>query len=136
MNTETTNTKVKPYIRPMPATWWLKRRPYLVFMLRELSSVFVAIYVVWFLLLLRKLSEGPEAYAAFLEGLRSPLAILFHFVALAFALLHTITWFNLTPQAMPIRRGEDRVPASLIILPNYVAWFVVSAVLVWIVLRG
>jgi fumarate reductase subunit C len=105
-------------------------------MLRELSSVFVAIYVVWFLVLLRKLSEGPEAYAAFLEGLRSPLAILFHVVALAFALLHTITWFNLTPQAMPIRRGEERVPAALIILPNYVAWFVVSAALVWIVLRG
>ncbi|HEX9596271.1 MAG TPA: hypothetical protein VF982_05275 [Anaerolineales bacterium] len=127
---------MKPYIRPMPVTWWLKRKPYLVFMLRELSSVFVAIYVVWFLLLLRKLSEGPEAYAAFLEGLRSPLAILYHFVALGFALLHTITWFNLTPQAMPIRRGEERVPASMIILPNYIAWFVVSAVLVWIVLRG
>ena len=131
-----TGEKMKPYVRPMPATWWLKRPNYLLFMLRELSSVFVAIYVVWFLLLLRKLSEGPEAYAAFLDGLRSPLAILYHLVALAFALLHTITWFNLTPQAMPIRRGEERVPASLIILPNYVAWLVVSAVLVWIVLRG
>jgi fumarate reductase subunit C len=105
-------------------------------MLREFSSVFVAIYAIWFLLLLRKISEGPEAYAAFLEGLRSPLAILYHFLALAFALLHTITWFHLTPQAMPVRRGEERVPASLIILPNYLAWLAVSVALVWIVVRG
>ena len=125
---------MKPYIRPMPASWWLKRSSYLLFMLRELSSVFVGGYVVIFLLMLRSLAQGPAQYEAFLAMLRSPLAILFHVVALAFALLHTITWFNLTPKAMAVWRGEDRLPAAMMIIPNYVGWVVVSGVIAWVVL--
>ena len=127
---------MKPYIRPMPATWWLKRSPYLLFMLREFSSVFVAAYVVIFLVMIRRLSEGQAAYQAFLASLQSPLAILFHIVALAFALFHTITWFHLTPKAMAVRIGEERVKPALIIAPNYAAWVVVSAVVAWILLKG
>ena len=127
---------MKPYIRPMPATWWLKRSPYLLFMLREFSSVFVAAYVVIFLVMIRRLSEGQAAYQAFLASLQSPLAILFHIVALDFALFHTITWFHLTPKAMAVRIGEERVKPALIIAPNYAAWAVVSAVVAWILLKG
>jgi fumarate reductase subunit C len=117
----------------MPATWWLKRPNYLLFMLRELSCVFVGAYAFWFLMMLRRLSEGRAAYEAFIYGLRSPLAILFHILALAFAVLHTVTWFQATPKAMAVRRGEERVPDSLIILPNYAAWLVISAIIFWIV---
>jgi fumarate reductase subunit C len=120
----------------MPVTWWLKRTPYVLFMLRELTSVFVAAYVVIFLVMIRRLSEGQAAYEAFLASLKSPLAISFHIVALAFALFHTITWFHLTPKAMAVRIGEERVKPALIIAPNYVAWVLVSAAVAWILLRG
>ena len=120
----------------MPLTWWMERTSYLIFMLRELSSVFIGAYAFWFLMMLKRLSDGPEAYAAFLEGLHSPLAILFHVAALAFAILHTVTWFQATPKAMAVRRGEERVPDSMIILPNYLAWIVLSAVVAWVILRG
>ena len=130
------NRTVKAYVRPMPLTWWTKRTPYLIFMLRELSSVFIAVYAVWFLFLLRRLSEGPEAFTAYVEQLRSPGCILFHIAALGFAILHTVTWFQATPRAMVIRRGEDRLPDSAIILPNYVAWIVISAVVAWVLVRG
>jgi fumarate reductase subunit C len=120
----------------MPATWWLKRTPYLLFMLREFTAVFVGAYVALFLVMIRRLNEGQAAYDAFLASLRSPLAILFHVVALAFALFHTITWFHLTPKAMAVRIGEERVKPALIIAPNYVAWAVVSAVVAWILLKG
>jgi fumarate reductase subunit C len=135
---------MKPYERSLPATWWLRRSPpwwlrrwpYFFFMLRELSSVFVAAYLVVFLVMIHRLSQGQDAYESFLATLKSPLAILFHVVALGFALLHTITWFNLTPKAIAIRRGEERVPAILVIAPNYVAWLVISAVIAWFVLKG
>jgi fumarate reductase subunit C len=127
---------MKPYIRPMPATWWLKQSSYLLFMLRELSCVFVGGYVVIFLLMIRNLSRGPAEYEAFMAMLRSPLAILFHVVALAFALLHTITWFQATPKAMAVWRGEERLPPAMMIIPNYVGWVVVSAVVAWVVLGG
>jgi fumarate reductase subunit C len=125
---------MKPYIRPMPASWWLKRRSYLLFMLREMSSIFVAGYVVLFLIMIRRLAQGPAEYEAFMAALRSPLAIVFHVVALAFALFHTITWFNLTPKAMAVWRGEERLPPAMMIVPNYVAWIVVSGVIAWIIL--
>ena len=127
---------MKPYVRPMPATWWLKRSPYLLFMLREFSSVFVAAYVVIFLVMIRRLNEGQAAYEAFLASLKSPLAISFHIVALAFAVFHTVTWFHLTPKAMAVRIGEERVKPALIIAPNYAAWAVVSAVVARILLKG
>src|SRR5206468_10337644 len=46
--------------------WWLQRRSYVVFVLRELSSVFVAWSVVFILLLVRAVGDGPRAYAGFL----------------------------------------------------------------------
>ena len=127
---------MKPYVRPMSGVWWLHRGSYLLFMLREISSVFIGVYLVMFLVMLNRLSQGPAAYDEFIAGLKSPLAILFHLVALAFALLHTLTWFHLTPKAMAVWSGEERVPAALIIAPNYVAWVVLSGVVAWFVLGG
>jgi fumarate reductase subunit C len=127
---------MKPYVRPMPATWWIQRRPYFIFMLRELSSVFIAAYLMLLLVMIHRVSQGPEAYLSFLRNLRSPAAIFFHVVALAFALLHTITWFNLTPQAVAVYVGEERVRPGLIIAPNYVAWVIASAIVAWFVLKG
>ena len=126
---------MKTLDRPMPASWWLERRPYFFYMVREATSIFVAAYVVVLLVMLHRLSQGPEAYAAFLEGLKSPAAILFHVVVLAFALFHTITWFQATPKAMAVWRGEQRLPAPMLIIPNYLAWIVISAILGWLILR-
>ena len=41
--------KSKLYHPAMSSTWWLKKSSYLLFMLRELSSVFIAIFLVVFL---------------------------------------------------------------------------------------
>jgi len=125
----------KPYVRPMPADWWLRRGSYLLFMLRELSSVFVALYVLELLCVADRSRGGPAALETFFTALQSPGWILFHSVVLAFALLHTITWFNLTPQAIDVRLGEEKVPAVLVAGANYAAWIVVSVVLGWILLR-
>ena len=126
---------MKTLDRPMPATWWLERKPYFIYMVREATSIFVAAYVVVLLVMLHRFSQGPEAYAAFLEGLKSPGAIVFHVVALAFALFHTITWFQATPKAVAVWKGEQRLPAPMLIIPNYVVWIIVSAILAWLILK-
>ena len=38
--------------------WWLERWPYFLFILREISSVFVAWFVVYLLLLVRAVARG------------------------------------------------------------------------------
>ena len=57
-------------------------------------------------------------------------------VALVAALYHSITWFALSPKAMVVRLGEQRVPPRLVVGANYAAWIVVSAIIAWIVLRA
>ena len=125
----------KPYTPKMDPTWWLRRTPYFLFMVRELTAVFIAAYCVILLLGLSAVKTGAGAYTDFLDDLRTPWAIAFHVVALVFAAYHSITWFNLTPKALVVRVGENRVPGVLIAGANYVAWAVVSAVLLWIVFR-
>ena len=124
------------YYPKLPTTWWLHRPAYVRFMLRELSSVFIAIFLVVFLLQLYQLRQGPEAYAAFLAKLSSPGWIVFHVVALAFALYHSITWFNLTAVVQVVRFGERQVPPRLVAAANYVLWVVVSLAILLFVLRG
>lgn len=130
---QTTPGTPKPYHQRIPATWWLKHPAYFRFMLREWSSVFVAAYAVVLLVMLNRLSHGPQAYEAFLACLKSWPSIVFHWVAFAFALLHTVTWFQATPQAMAVRFGEKRVPSALIVAANYVAWVAASAFVLWLV---
>ncbi len=118
--------------------WWLGRWPYMKFILRETSSIFVAFFVVVTLFQIRALGRGPQAYQAFQgqDGLGTPLMLLLDIISLLFVLFHTITWFNLTPKAMALRVRGKRLPDLLIVAPNYIAWLVVSAVVAWIVTGG
>jgi len=78
---------------------------------------------------LKQLAEGRASWEAFLEMLRSPWSIAFHVFALGFALYHSITWFNLTPKALPVQVGESFVPDAVIAGAHYAAWAVLSLVL-------
>lgn len=116
--------------------WWLGQWRYLKFILRELSSVFVALVVVLTILQVRALREGPQAYARFQHALRSPALISLSLVSLFFVVFHTITWFNLTPRAMAVRVRGKRIPEWLVAAPNYAMWIVVSAAVTLLVVRG
>lgn len=129
-------SKSREYIRPMPATWWLKNRYLVQFMIRELTAVFVAAYAVLLLIVLYKAAQGEEAFKAFYKSsLQCPACIGFQLICLAFVLYHTITWFNLTPKALVIWRGDEKVSPVLIAGANYVAWLAVSVVILLLVAR-
>jgi succinate dehydrogenase subunit C len=126
----------KTYRAPLSTYWWSRRWPYLKFILREASSVFVGWFVVLTLMQIRALSRGPVDYASFQAWLQNPLVILLNAISLLFVVFHAVTWFNLAPKAMAVRMGGKRLPGIAIALPNFVGWVVVSAAVAWIVLRG
>jgi fumarate reductase subunit C len=121
--------------------WWAHKRSYLLFVMRELSSVFVAWFVVVTLLFAWSVARGEEQYQRFLDIAANPLIVAVNVVALAFLVLHTVTWFNLTPQAMPLRLpkrmpgdlGGRRVPSAAIVAAQWAGFVVVSAFMVWLV---
>jgi len=116
--------------------WWLDRWVYLRFILRELSSVFVAWFVVMTLLQITALRHGPAAYAEFQRVLRSPILVALNVLSFFFVIFHTVTWFNLAPKAMAVRVGGKRVPSVIVVAPSFLAWLAVSAAVAWILLRG
>ena len=124
------------YRRRMSVWWWLKNRAYAKFVLREMTSVFVALFAVLYLWQLRALAQGPDAYARFMGRLKTPLFLTVDIVALLFVLFHTITWFNLTPTAMVVRVKGKRVPDTIVAGSNYVVWVVLSGIVAWIFTRG
>jgi fumarate reductase subunit C len=131
------SSQLKTYRARPSIFWWTRKPSYALFAMRELSSVFVAWFVFFMLLFLWCASRGEQRYERFLEVASHPLLVAVNVVALAFLLLHTVTWFNLTPQAMPLRMprglGGHRVPALVVVAGQWAGFAVVSAVVVWLV---
>ena len=130
-----TDTDLPLYRPRVSIWWWTRKRTYFVFVMRELSSIFVAWFVVYLLLLVHAVGRGEAAYQRFLDGASSPWVTVLNVVALVFVLLHTVTWFSLTPQAMAVRVAGRRVPAWQIIVGQYVGLAVVSGFVFWLVSR-
>jgi fumarate reductase subunit C len=126
----------KNYHRPVSKTWYMENSAYRWFMIRELTAVFVAVYLLFFICTLSQMGKGYEAFQGFLAQLKSGPSVLLHIIALLFAGYHSITWFNLTPKAMPVRMGEKKVPDILIALGGgYVPWIFITLIIWCIALR-
>jgi fumarate reductase subunit C len=116
--------------------WWLHRRSYLLFVLREASCFFVAWAVVFLLLMIEAVYAGDGAYQSFLEWSGRPWVLALNIVALAFVILHAVTWFNLAPKALAVRLRGRRVAPRTVAAGHFGAWLVATAVVAWIVLGG
>ena len=126
--------EMNTYQRPISNTWWLKRKPYILFMIREITSVFVAGYCVFLISLIFKLGQGAVAYSNLIITLKSPISMALHLIVFIFVLYHTITWFNLTPKILVLYKGEERISQKLIAGIFYIGWIIVSIIIVWLVL--
>jgi fumarate reductase subunit C len=149
------------YRRPVSRLWWAKKPTYFLFLMRELTCVFVAWSVVFLMMLVYAIGRGEASYQRFLDWASAPVVVVVNVVALGFLVLHTVTWFALTPQAMVVRgpgsrpavairmvpvagrimpsatviRVGGRVPAAFVIAAQYAGLAVVSAFIAWLVIR-
>ncbi len=116
----------KPYVREITSEWIFRHPRYLRYMVREFSCLFIGAWTLLMVWGLKQLAQGPAAWAAFLECLKSPASVGFHVLALAFAAYHSITWFNLTPKALPLQIGEEFVPDAAIAGAHFAVWAALS----------
>jgi len=117
--------RTKEYVRPIAPGHWFQRPTWARFMVRELTALFVAGYAIFLLVLVYRAAD-ESSFAAFYEGLMSPLSLVLHLITLAMVLYHAVTWIQAAPQAMVIWRGEERVPAEAIVSAQYAAWAIVT----------
>ena len=116
-----------PYVREIQKfRWFFRQSRYVRYMTRELSCLFIGAYTLLLVVGIGRLAEGRAAYEAFLEALKGPWSIVFHVFALGFAVYHSVTWFNLTPKALPVQIGEEFMPDWIIAGAHYAVWVLLS----------
>jgi len=120
-----------PYVREVPKyTWYMRNGRYMRYMAREVTCVFLALYMAGLTIGLVRLSQGPTEWATYLAGVSSVGGILFHLIAFGFACYHATSWFNVTPKAMRIPQGDGFVPGKVIVGTHYGIWGVASLVII------
>ena len=127
-------TKRKAYVRPVPSNWWQQLPFYRFYMLREGTAV----PAVWFSLLLIfglfAIKHGPESWASFVGFLQNPIVVVLNIIALAAALLHTKTWFELAPKAANIIIKGEKMGPGPVIRALWVVTAIVTAVILFVAL--
>jgi fumarate reductase subunit C len=91
------------------------------------------VYLLLGLLALRlawALGDGEAAWSAAMAGLRNPLALAFHALALAGVVFVGVRFFSLFPKAQPPKLGPLKPPPQPLILGGlYAAWIATTALL-------
>lgn len=125
----------KPYRPLMSPYWYFDRWPYLKFLIRETSSVFVAYFAVVMLVQICAVSSGPSAYRHFEAWMAMPLFFVLNVVALLFVCFHAVTWFALVPRVMARQMLGRPLPEMMAAAPNYGAWVAASLIVLLFALR-
>ncbi len=125
-------TKRKPYHSPMPANWWQKSGFYRFYMLREATAIPALWFSLEMIFALYALKNGEQSWQAFVTVLQNPFMLLINLVALAAALLHSKTWFELAPKAQVIVLGGKKLSPAPVIKGLWALMVLVSLILlVW-----
>ena len=123
----------KPYVREVSRYGWFFRSPrYLRYMAREVTCVFIVLHALILIVALMCLSEGRDAWEAFLANLTGPAGVALQLLILVFAVYHSTSWFNVTPKAMPVQIGENFLPAAVIVGVHYAGWLAASVAVLFL----
>lgn len=123
----------KPYVREISrTTWYLEQPRYMLHMAQELTSIFVAAFAFLLLSGLHALAAGEQAWLQFLANLGSPQMLVLQWLLLLVLLYHSVSWFAVTPKALPVQMGERFMPGIFIAGAHYLAWAIVSLFILFI----
>jgi fumarate reductase subunit C len=106
---ETGGRPLRAYRQPLRSDWWLRRRSYFLYMVRELTVVFMVAWLVWFLYEVWQLKQGT------FQSLTGNYAVLaFSAVCLFFTLWHAVTFLNLSGLILRVPIGDRFLPATVV----------------------
>ena len=123
-------SRAHPYRQPF--TWWLRRRGYVLYMIREMSALPIAVWWVLFLVEVYRLRDGAAGYRP-LEG---PVWVVVSVLCLLAALWHSYTFLNLAGQIMRIPLGDRNVSPRAIVGAAFSGFVVVTAVIAGLLVWG
>jgi fumarate reductase subunit C len=120
--------------RPHDGLWWARKHNYFIYVLRELSSVFVALTALGTVFVVHQIRLGEGAWQATKKVAASDAVGVLVVVALVFALLHTVTFIVAARKALIVRIGGKRVSGDAIVWGHIAGWALGTALVTWAVL--
>ncbi len=120
-----TGSAPRVYKPEMPRGWWLRRRHYFLYMVREFTAVPMALWLLWLLYEIQRAAGGPKVYYASV----SPAFIVFSVICLGFALYHSFTFLSLAGVIIHLKFMGKPVPPRAIVATMFGLWLVASVVI-------
>jgi fumarate reductase subunit C len=115
----------------MPAGWWLRKRHYFLYVVREFTALPMAIWLLWLLFEIKSAGAGPAGY----QAPRSIGFVVFSVVCLLFSTYHSYTFLKLAGVIMHLKVLDKPVPPRLIVFTMFGLWavatIVIGGVLIW-----
>lgn len=109
----------------MPANWWTRRGHYFWYVVREFTSLPLALWLLWLLL------DVYEKGIVWQQGF-----VVFSVVCLPFALYHSVTFLSLAGSIIHLKVLDRPVSSRLVVLSQFALWFgatvVMGFLLVWL----
>jgi len=113
----------------MPSNWWTRKRSYRLFMVRELSAVFIAVYLLGYIGRLAAVVRGEAAYYTYMEHVGGFFGVIWNLLAVAAVSYHAWTWFQTSAMVAPPRIAGRKVDPGFVVRANLALWAGVSLVL-------
>ncbi len=115
----------------MPANWWTRRGHYFWYVVREFTSLPLAIWLLWFLLQIYSANSYQTLSKQFL-----PAFAVFSIFCLPFALYHSWTFLSLAGTIIHLKLLDRPVSSRVIVATQFAAWIgasvVIGFLLVWL----
>ena len=109
----------------MPGGWWVRKRHYFLYMVREFTAVPMALWLLWLLYEIQRASGGPKVYYPSV----SPAFIVFSVICLGFALYHSFTFLSLAGVIIHLKFMGKPVPPRAIVAVMFGLWLLASVVI-------
>ena len=115
----------------MPSNWWLRKRHYFLYVVREFTALPMALWLLWLLFEIKSAGAGPAGY----EPPRSVGFVVFSVICLLFSTYHSYTFLKLAGVIMHLKVFDKPVPSRAIVLTMFGLWalasIVIGGVLIW-----
>lgn len=121
----------RTYRPPVPPTWWLRMPTYTLYMVREITPLFMTAWLIWFLVDVYRAAHGGYS------GHAGDMAfIVFSVICLIATLYHAITFLNLSGMILRVPMGGGYAPPGAIKALSFGgligATLVGGAILIWL----
>jgi fumarate reductase subunit C len=115
----------RSYRWSMPAGWWVRKRHYFLYMVREFTALPLAIWLLWLLVEIKRAGDGASGYVPH----SSPGFVVFSVICLAFSLYHSVTFLKLSGVIIRIKVLDQPLPSRLITASMLAVWVLASIVI-------